>query len=68
MHRHYREISATFFCFPLPKLVLGLEFSNEDDAGFFYILINKYSPKCDRPENTSDVQIGHNIQTVFQEA
>ena len=40
MHENYTKLNKTFYCFPLPKIVLGIEFSNQKDGIVFYQLIN----------------------------
>ena len=47
MHLKYRVLKPNFHCFHIPKVVLGLEFSNEMDAKFFKILVDEYSPKME---------------------
>lgn len=51
---HYREIKSTFFCFPLPKLTVGIEFSNLEDAAFFKVLVDRFSPKFESHINMTE--------------
>ena len=47
MHKKYVHLQPNFCCFPLPKMVLGIEFSSKTDAKLFHLLVNKYCPKID---------------------
>ena len=54
MHLHFRAMKPNFYCFPLPKMVMGLEFSSNEDAQFFSVLISKYAPRFECPEDVSE--------------
>lgn len=47
MNQVYQQLRPNFYCFPMPQMVLGVEFAEIQDALFFQILINKYCPKFD---------------------
>lgn len=47
MHKVYRELHAGFHCFPVPGMVLGIEYSRPRDALFFSTLICQMCPKSD---------------------
>ena len=47
MHKLYRELHPGFHCFPVPGMVLGLEYSRPRDALFFSTLICQMCPKSD---------------------
>ena len=63
MHQVYRELQPIFHVFPVPGMVLGLEFSRVKDALYFSTLINQFCPKCDRPV---DSELQYLAQEVFQ--
>ena len=44
---HYTFICDKFYCFPIVKSVLGVEFSNLNDALYFKKLIDKFCFKGD---------------------
>ena len=46
-HQDYRELTDNFHCFPLEKVVVGLEFANVHDASAFKSLVLKYAFKGD---------------------
>ena len=62
MHLYYRALRPNFYCFPLPNMVLGIEFSAEEDAKFFRLLVFKYCPKFLGEEQISDTQMEHNFE------
>ena len=41
--RQYTFICDKFYCFPLVKAVIGIEFANLNDAMYFKRLIEKFS-------------------------
>ena len=47
MNQHYRILKTCFHSFPIPKMVVGMEFSNEQDSHFFKMLVEQYCPKMD---------------------
>ena len=65
--RHYKEIKSTFYCFPLPKVVIGIEFSNFMDADFFRILIHKYSVQNDREPDQMAFSVKHDLKYTVNE-
>eukprot|EP00350_Pseudokeronopsis_sp_OXSARD2_P011232 CAMPEP_0170564854 /NCGR_PEP_ID=MMETSP0211-20121228/75283_1 /TAXON_ID=311385 /ORGANISM="Pseudokeronopsis sp., Strain OXSARD2" /LENGTH=203 /DNA_ID=CAMNT_0010884857 /DNA_START=14 /DNA_END=625 /DNA_ORIENTATION=- len=44
---YYKVLSENFHCFPLEKVVVGIEFSDTSEASSFEKLIEKYSFKAD---------------------
>ena len=65
--KHYREIKSTFYCFPLPKIVIGVEFSNYMDADFFRILVHKYSVTNDREQDQGAFSVKHDLKYTVSE-
>ena len=47
MHKKFHMVQPYFYCFPMPKMVLGIEFSSQKDAMFMQMLVKKYCPKMD---------------------
>ena len=51
MNKHYKRVKHNFYCFPLPNIVIGIEYVNNDDAEFFKLLVAKYCPKIKLKDN-----------------
>ena len=45
-HLSYRELNDYFFCFPLEKVIIGIQFANVHDGSMFKGLVGHYSPKA----------------------
>jgi hypothetical protein len=45
MYQYYLKQNPNFYYFPIPNVILGIEFANERDALFFKFCIEKYCPK-----------------------
>lgn len=56
MHLHLNAVQPNFYCFPLPFMVLGIEFASLNDAQLFDILVNKYCLKIGVDEHLDDVK------------
>lgn len=52
MHMVYREMTHSFHCFPVPGMVLGVEYSRMRDALYFSTLINRFCPKVHEMERS----------------
>lgn len=61
MNSHYKRLRPNFYCFPLPSLVLGVEYVNFEDAEYFQMLINKYCPKLNIQLGDSQIKTEHTI-------
>mmetsp|Transcript_41555 Transcript_41555/g.30546 ORF Transcript_41555/g.30546 Transcript_41555/m.30546 type:complete len:252 (-) Transcript_41555:603-1358(-) len=45
--KHYRVLTENFHCFPLEKVIVGIEFSDSSEASAFEKLIDRYSLKAE---------------------
>ena len=47
MHNNYTQVEPNFYAFPLPFMIVGIEFVSTNDATIFDMLIDKYCPRFD---------------------
>lgn len=67
MMKHFKRIKANFYCFPLPNIVIGIEFVNNDDAEFFSLLIAKFCPKAQMLDDDGPIKRKHTLDTLKDE-
>ena len=67
MHENYRILRANFHCVPLPKMVLGIEYSNEQDSLFFKLFIERYCPKMEFNSQHTYSRNEHNFKIAKNE-
>lgn len=53
-HLKYMEINDVFHCFPIEKLIIGIEFSQVTDASTFKNIIQQYSIKMEEYEQLKE--------------